>query len=85
MNQEPKISDVLEAIGIFSNVVEKRFDGLEQRLGTVESTMATKEEMRQIEHKVDILITAVDNLAKLVKDFRDEHMVLHRRLEVLEN
>jgi hypothetical protein len=26
----------------------------------------------------------VDSLAKIVKDFRDEHIILHRRLETLE-
>ncbi len=44
-----------------------------------------KIDLARVEQKVDTLTTAVDNLAKLVKDFRDEHIVLHRRLEVLED
>ncbi len=37
-----------------------------------------------IDENLELLRTAVDNLAKMVKDFRDEHIVLHRRLETLE-
>ena len=43
-----------------------------------------KEHISRVEEKVDSLITSVDGLAKLVKDFRDEHIVLHRRIEMLE-
>ena len=38
----------------------------------------------KLEETQRILQTSVDALAKMVKDFRDEHIVVHRRLEVLE-
>ncbi len=44
-----------------------------------------KRDTVRLEKKVDDLLTSVDNLAKMVKDFRDEHIILHRRLEVLES
>ena len=34
--------------------------------------------------RFDHLQTSVDNLAKMVQDFRDEHIIMHRRLELLE-
>ncbi|OGX06993.1 MAG: hypothetical protein A2Z88_00635 [Omnitrophica WOR_2 bacterium GWA2_47_8] len=43
-----------------------------------------KRDATRLEQKVDTLINSVDGLAKLVKDYQDEHMVLHRRLEKLE-
>ncbi|MDP4001289.1 MAG: hypothetical protein Q8P83_03540 [bacterium] len=42
------------------------------------------ESFDDLESQVRILQTSVDNLAKLVKDFRDEHIIIHRRLEILE-
>ena len=38
----------------------------------------------QIDDKFNTLQTSVDNLAKMVKDFEQEHIIMHRRLEVLE-
>ncbi|MCL5667150.1 MAG: hypothetical protein M1383_05275 [Patescibacteria group bacterium] len=40
---EPTISDVLEAVQVFSNKVEKRFDGLESRVTKIEQNMVTKD------------------------------------------
>ncbi len=42
------------------------------------------ERFDSLENRVDKLQTSVDSLTKMVKDFRDEHIVLHRRMEVLE-
>ena len=47
-------------------------------LASLVDVVATKEEMRDLQ-------TAVDGLAKLVKDFREEHIVIHHRLEILED
>jgi hypothetical protein len=43
-----------------------------------------KADIGRLDKKVDHLQATVDSLAKLVKDFRDEHIVMHRRLELLE-
>ena len=42
-NQEPKIQDVLEAIGTFANRVEERFEKLETKVTKIEATMVTKD------------------------------------------
>jgi archaellum component FlaC len=42
------------------------------------------ERFDRLENRVDKLQESVDSLAKIVKDFRDEHIILHRRLETLE-
>lgn len=41
------------------------------------NALALKDDVRNLQ-------ASVDNLAKMVKDFRDEHIVVHRRLETLE-
>lgn len=38
-----------------------------------------------LEKKVDVLQATADALAKEVKDMRDEHIILYRRLELLES
>ena len=54
----------------------------------MESVFATREEIVSRSEffamKRDIQ-TAIDGLAQLVRNFRDEHMVFHHRLERLEN
>ena len=42
------------------------------------------ERFDKLEKKVDTLQSAVDALTKEVRDFRDEHIVLYRKVEVLE-
>ena len=42
------------------------------------------EDIKALNLRVDTLQTSIDGLAKMVRDFRDEHIVMHRRLEVLE-
>ncbi len=37
----------------------------------------------KVESKVDTLQTSVDNLTKIVQDFRDEHIILRRQFELL--
>ncbi len=37
----------------------------------------------KLENKVDALQTSMDNLTKLVQDFRDEHIILRRQFEIL--
>jgi regulator of replication initiation timing len=51
------------------------FDGMKSEI---------TDRLDNMEKKVDVLQTSVDNLTKMVKDFRDEHIILHRRLETLE-
>ncbi len=53
----------------------------------MEKVFATKEDLEDLATKEDIrtLQTSIDGLAKLVKDFRDEHVVLYKRIETLEN
>jgi archaellum component FlaC len=43
------------------------------------------ERFDKIENDIQELRAAVDRLAKMVQDFRDEHIVIHKRLEVLED
>ncbi len=52
----------------------------------MERVFATKEDLMNLASKEDVrnLQTSIDGLAKLVKDFRDEHVIIHKRLEVLE-
>jgi hypothetical protein len=54
------------------------FEYLDKKFGQVEADIA------EVKSDVRVLKTAVDGLAKLVKDFRDEHIIIHKRLEVLE-
>jgi prophage DNA circulation protein len=44
-----------------------------------------KTEFLALRGDVRTLQTSIDGLAKLVKDFRDEHIVLYKRIETLEN
>jgi archaellum component FlaC len=37
----------------------------------------------KLDNKVDTLQTSVDNLTKIVQDFRDEHIILRRQFELL--
>jgi archaellum component FlaC len=37
-----------------------------------------------IDKRLNNLETSVDNLTKIVKDFQEEHIILHRRVETLE-
>lgn len=41
-NSEATIDDVLEAVNTLSSHVEERFDGVEQRITSIEATMVTK-------------------------------------------
>lgn len=54
-----------------------------------EGVFVTKAEFRQelgdVKDSLRTLQTSVDGLAKLVKDFRDEHIVLYKRIETLES
>lgn len=61
---------------------EINLEPLFKYLGEIKDEL--KSDICRIEDKVDILQTSVDGLAKLVQDFRDEHIILHKRLEVLE-
>ena len=45
------------------------------------SEVVTK--LDELQGTVHQLQASVDGLAKLVKDFRDEHIVIHHRLELL--
>ena len=46
--------------------------------------IALKSDFEDLKGDLRTLQTSVDNLAKMVKDYRDEHIIIHRRLEVLE-
>jgi len=79
--------DVKNLISAQSKVLATKEDvgGLKEDIQYVkEDVSQVKENVAKLEVKVDTLITAVDGLVKLVKDFRDEHIVLHRRIETLE-
>ncbi len=54
------------------------FDYLDEMKAEMQS------EFKNVKEDIRVLQVSVDNLTKMVKDFRDEHIVLHRRLEVLE-
>ena len=43
-----------------------------------------KADIAVVDDKVTNLTTTVDNLAKMVKDFQEEHIIMRKRLEVLE-
>ena len=47
----------------------------------------TKEDLEDLASKEDVraLQTSIDGLAKMVKDFRDEHIIMHRRIQTLES
>lgn len=47
--------------------------------------IVSKSEFFALREDVRTLQTSIDGLAKLVKDFRDEHIVLYKRIETLEN
>ncbi|MBI2607773.1 MAG: hypothetical protein HYW51_03025 [Candidatus Doudnabacteria bacterium] len=55
-----------------------------QKLSAV---LATKEDLKDFYTKSDMderfgsLQTAIDGLAKLVTDFRNEHVIIHKRLK----
>ncbi len=55
------------------------FDYLDDKFSAID------ERFNVVEKKLDILQTTVDALAKDVKDMRDEHLVLYRRIELLES
>jgi archaellum component FlaC len=55
------------------------FEYLDQQFGEVKSEIAN------VKQSVQALRTLVDSLAQMIKDFRNEHIVLHRRLEALES
>lgn len=50
-----------------------------------EKFVANDKRFDKIEADLSGLISAVDRLAKLVQDFRDEHLIIHKRLETLEH
>ena len=52
-------------------LVKERFDDIDERFDKLEENQR-------------VMQTSIDNLAKMVKDFRDEHIIIHKRLEVLE-
>ncbi len=54
------------------------FDYLDERFGEVKADIAEVKESN-----VQIL-TAVDGLTKMVKTFQEEHIIMRKRLEVLE-
>jgi len=58
-----------------------------QDLELLKEVVATKEDLEHLasQESVNRLQTSVDSLAKMVKDFRDEHVVIHHRLQVLES
>ena len=43
-----------------------------------------KADIATVDEKVERVITSVDGLAKMVKDFQEEHIIMRKRLEVLE-
>lgn len=54
------------------------FDHMDEMEGRLKS------EISEVKESVKLLQTSVDSLAKMVKDFRDEHVIIHKRLEILE-
>jgi archaellum component FlaC len=54
------------------------FEYLDDKLGDL------KTDIKEIDKKVDTLQTSVDGLTKIVKDFQDEHIILRRKVELLE-
>lgn len=59
--------------------LEPLFDYMDEKFSHVENRFDA------IEAKVDTLQVSTDNLTKIVKDFQDEHILLRRKVEVLEN
>jgi hypothetical protein len=57
---------ILEAIGVFSNNVEKRFDKLEGRMGGLEGGMSALDgRMDKLEHSMGALESSVNNYLEL--------------------
>ncbi|HLD17901.1 MAG TPA: hypothetical protein VJB99_02380 [Patescibacteria group bacterium] len=54
VSSEPTNGDILEAINAFADATEQRFEGIETRLARVESTMTTKEDLKQCATKEDL-------------------------------
>jgi hypothetical protein len=63
MTEEVTNKDILEAIGVFSNKVEGRFNGVEERFGGIENkldNMATKDDVASPEQHLSIIQTKPD-------------------------
>ena len=54
------------------------FEYLDKKFGKLEADVAI------VDEKVERTLTSVDSLAKMVKDFQEEHIIMRKRLEVLE-
>jgi archaellum component FlaC len=77
VNQEPtnkeimkavvgNTEQILEAIGVFSNNVEKRFDKLEGRMGGLEDKMGGLDtRMGKLDHRMEALDSSVINYLEL--------------------
>ena len=63
--------DIVKDLKPFFDHFDERFDELKVEIGSLRNDVRT-------------LQTSVDGLAKMVKDYRDEHIVLYRKVEVLE-
>jgi len=75
-NENSQNEDVLEAIGVFSNKVEKRFDKVEGRLTKMEANMVTR----------DLLDEKLNDLkADLTVLMRKEDRKLETLIEILRN
>lgn len=79
-NEEPTITDVLEAVNEASTKSEKRFQGIEGRLDKIESTMVTKDflEDKLADLKGDIIIELRSEdrkLAALVEVLRTRQVI----------
>lgn len=61
-----------------SKELKPLFDYMDEKFAQID------ERFDRVEKKVDALQQAVDALRKEVKDFSDEHIVLYRKIEVLE-
>ena len=55
------------------------FQYLDEQFGVVKTEIST------VKAGVQTLQTSVDGLTKLVRDFQDEHILLRRKVELLEN
>ena len=54
------------------------FEYLDERFGEVKADIAA------VDEKIERTLTNLDGLAKMVKTFQDEHIIMRKRLEVLE-